>query len=244
MIVYLTTNLINNKKYVGIDSQNNPEYFGSGLYIKKAIKKYGKQNFKKEVLEICDNKEDLLKSEIKWILFYNAVDSKDFYNIHPGGQGGDIRIFLTEDDEKLWCDNISKGKKGFKKGVPLSDSNKSGISEGLKKYYENGGKAPLEGKTHTKETKEKISKSNTGKIFSEEHLLNLRNANKNKDVTGDKNPFWGKGDQIRGDKNPMYGKTYYQIWIDKYGKEIADNKLSELKAKLKENKNKKNETNI
>jgi hypothetical protein len=239
MIVYLTTNLVNNKKYIGIDTKNNLEYFGSGLYIKKAIKKYGKENFRKEVLEICENKEDLLNSEIKWILFYDAVNSKDFYNIHPGGQGGDIRTFLTEEEEKLWCDNISKGKKGLKKGVPLSDLNKAGISDGLKKYYDNGGKAPLEGKSHSEETKEKISKSNMNKIFSEEHLLNLRKANKNKDVSGEKNPFWGKGDQVSGSKNPMYGKTYYQVWVEKYGKEVADKKLLDLKIKLKESRIKK-----
>jgi len=40
-IVYLITNLINNKKYVGIDTKNNKYYYGSGKAMKLALKKYG-----------------------------------------------------------------------------------------------------------------------------------------------------------------------------------------------------------
>ena len=47
MIIYKTTNLVNKKIYIGQDSKNNPEYLGSGAIVKKAIKKYGKENFKK-----------------------------------------------------------------------------------------------------------------------------------------------------------------------------------------------------
>lgn len=47
MIIYKTTNLINGKIYIGFDSHNNPEYFGSGKLIKMALKKYGTSNFKK-----------------------------------------------------------------------------------------------------------------------------------------------------------------------------------------------------
>jgi hypothetical protein len=67
MIIYKITNLINNKIYVGKDSKNDPKYLGSGLYINRAIKKYGKENFKKEILEYCDNSQELNEREIFWI---------------------------------------------------------------------------------------------------------------------------------------------------------------------------------
>jgi len=87
MIVYMTINLINNKKYIGADSKNNPDYLGSGKILKKAIKKYGKENFQKIILEECNSNENLFKKEIKWIELLNATKNKDFYNILSGGQG-------------------------------------------------------------------------------------------------------------------------------------------------------------
>ena len=63
MIIYLTTNLINGKKYVGLDMNNDKNYLGSGVHIKRAIKKYGKENFIKEILEVCDNRQELLLCE-------------------------------------------------------------------------------------------------------------------------------------------------------------------------------------
>ena len=48
MIVYKTTNLINGKIYVGKYEGNRENYLGSGYILKKAIKKYGRENFKRE----------------------------------------------------------------------------------------------------------------------------------------------------------------------------------------------------
>ena len=56
-IVYLTTNLVNNKTYVGkhrvVGDLFDDEYIGSGSIMLSAIKKYGKNNFKKDILAIC-----------------------------------------------------------------------------------------------------------------------------------------------------------------------------------------------
>ena len=68
MIIYLTTNLVNGKKYIGLDMNNDNNYFGSGVYIKRAIKKYGKENFTKQILETCNNREELLLCEKKLIV--------------------------------------------------------------------------------------------------------------------------------------------------------------------------------
>ena len=84
MIIYKTTNLINGNFYIGQDSKNNPNYLGSGTLLNKAIKKYGKENFVKEIIECCDSKQQLNEREIFWIL-----ELKPIYNIAIGGSGGD-----------------------------------------------------------------------------------------------------------------------------------------------------------
>ena len=71
MIVYLITSQVNNKQYVGQSKYDNPEYFGSGSLIKKAIKKYGKNNFTKEILCKCDSRDELNEMEIYFIDILN-----------------------------------------------------------------------------------------------------------------------------------------------------------------------------
>jgi group I intron endonuclease len=88
MQIYQTINTINSKFYIGQDSYDNPEYLGSGKILKQAIKKYGKGNFIKIILE--DNirsKEELNSREIYWIEKLDAINKG--YNIAKGGSGGD-----------------------------------------------------------------------------------------------------------------------------------------------------------
>lgn len=89
--VYEITNLVNGKKYIGKRSYKSTieedKYMGSGILISKAIKKYGKENFRKDILEICDSEELAFERERYWIKHYNAVESREFYNIKDGGEG-------------------------------------------------------------------------------------------------------------------------------------------------------------
>jgi len=72
--VYKTTNLINKKIYVGVHSTDNLDdgYLGSGKRLLLAIRKYGKENFKREIISFVDSREDAykLESEIVTNLFY------------------------------------------------------------------------------------------------------------------------------------------------------------------------------
>jgi len=89
MIIYKTTNLINGKIYIGKDKINKDRYFGSGTILKNAIKKYKKKNFKKEILEHCDNEDHLNEREKYWIKKLKSQDRNIGYNIDGGGHGGD-----------------------------------------------------------------------------------------------------------------------------------------------------------
>lgn len=89
MQIYKITNLINGKIYIGKDVESNQKYMGSGNLIKKAIKKHGLENFKKEILEECLSKDELCNKEKYWIDFFKSTDLKIGYNISKGGDGGD-----------------------------------------------------------------------------------------------------------------------------------------------------------
>lgn len=92
--IYKTTNLINNKIYIGqkVYKKNNdiqspvPSYLGSGIKLKSAIKKYGKKNFKREILCWCLNQKSLDDFEKFFIKYYNSMDENIGYNLCEGGQ--------------------------------------------------------------------------------------------------------------------------------------------------------------
>lgn len=85
--IYKTTNLVNDKIYIGQhkSSQFTIEYLGSGDLVKRAIKKYGKENFQVELLEEVETKELMDEREIYWIKFYDAKNIDIGYNISDGG---------------------------------------------------------------------------------------------------------------------------------------------------------------
>lgn len=87
-LVYRITNLVNGKIYVGKHSTKDPydEYFGSGKLINEAIKKYGIENFIKEILFCYDSENDAFLKEEE-IVTQEFVDRDDTYNIMLGGRG-------------------------------------------------------------------------------------------------------------------------------------------------------------
>ena len=115
MIIYKTTNLINNKIYIGKTLKKGKrfeKYFGSGIAIQKAIKKYGIRNFKKEIIEICFNEKKLNEKEIYWISFYNSNNPKIGYNISLGGDGGGIVSNYTRKKLSNACSGEKNGMFG------------------------------------------------------------------------------------------------------------------------------------
>jgi hypothetical protein len=80
---------INGKSYIGKhDGLEQDNYLGSGKLLRRAIRKHGKENFTRIILERYDCAEDCHNGEKKWISLFNAVESPHFYNIAAGGEGG------------------------------------------------------------------------------------------------------------------------------------------------------------
>lgn len=160
--IYLTTNLINNKKYIGKHKgELNDNYLGSGTLLKEAISKYGKENFKKEILHISASEEENCLKEQEFIEKFNATESKEFYNIAKGGAGGDIFNLLPEEHKNRLRQLHSQRAKGKNN--------------------------PMFGKHHSEETKEKLRKIDRSYTQTIEYKENMSKA-----VQGEKNGMYGK----------------------------------------------------
>jgi len=171
--IYLTTNVVNNKQYIGSHFGNeNDNYLGSGKLILKAIKKYGKSNFTRIILEECDESLKLSLEE-KYIKDYNTLVPNG-YNVSPTGGHGLNGKMSQETKEKIRNSNL-----GLKRSVQTIENirnsqlgstytrlnqkeyyiNKLGEELAEKEYAKFIDNQRLKhlGKKHTIETKEKIS---------------------------------------------------------------------------------------
>lgn len=152
MYIYKVTNRINKKIYIGQTTKSiNSDYIGSGPIIIKAIKKYGKENFAKDILEECDSKDILNEREIYWINFYDSTNRKIGYNVSNGGNGGNLGVLVNQkisdalkgrtaakdrygnffniktDDERFINGElvgIAKWTIPYNKGIPMSEEQK------------------------------------------------------------------------------------------------------------------------
>lgn len=187
--IYLITNKINNKKYVGqtwkkisYRWQEHSTKEKSCVKLNRAIKKYGKDNFSVELLAICSSQYIADYLESYYIQEYNSI--KAGYNIREGGSHGKLsestkskiskalkgRTISPETIEKYRNrkqTQETKNKIGAKtKGQVLTDEHKNAIT------ISNSNRIISE------ETKQKHSKNNKDKIVSEETKLKMSEAAK------------------------------------------------------------------
>lgn len=142
---YKITNLVNGKYYYGIHSTDNLDdgYMGSGIVIRKAISKYGKENFYKEFLKFFDTRMDLIEYERQNVT-EELVNDDMCYNECVGGTGGFIskktvavkdkfgNIIGVEPTDKRF---ISGELVSVLKDVPKSKETKEKISKSVNKFY-------------------------------------------------------------------------------------------------------------
>ena len=195
--VYKITNTLNGQGYVGlriantandISPEEDIEYWGSSEYLDADYKKYGKENFTKEILCKCSHKRGLKSLEKMYIKLKGTLYPNG-YNRHTGGtyfsSNPETRNKISEGQKRYWtnpqtlearkCRNsrVSKSHTGRKR----SDFERKCISEGQKKYWsdpENRKKRipTMRGKKGiplSQEHKDKISAATKGKPKSAEH---------------------------------------------------------------------------
>lgn len=173
--IYRIINKINRKTYIGQHKYNNlnDNYMGSGTNLRRAKKKYGIENFKKEILVFNISKKEY--ADILEKTFITAerkrVGAGNCYNITDGGKGCE-GIKHSEEAKKKMSD-AKKGKKHSEEhkqklsethkgkqlrlGCKHSEETKKKMSEARK--GENNG---MYGKKHSEETKKKISEAQKG----------------------------------------------------------------------------------
>lgn len=139
--IYRITNLINRKTYIGQHRYTdiNDNYMGSGVLILKAIKKYGRENFRKEILYSNIQYKETADSVERFAIDKERKLGKAEYNLADGGGGAT--------------------------GVKLSDETRKRMSEARKGKYA-GEKAPMWGRHISEEAKKKMSEANKGENSS------------------------------------------------------------------------------
>jgi len=152
--IYLVTNKVNNKKYIGqsickdIKSRWKQHKVKDsktiGNYLLSAYNKYGIENFTYKIICICFD-EDCNKYEEEYIKKYNTLVPNG-YNLQSGGK----RIYMKRKNTKLSESYIQKMRNRMI-GTKLSDETKKKIGNALR------------GKNISQETKDKISSTMTGK---------------------------------------------------------------------------------
>jgi group I intron endonuclease len=212
LYIYKTTNQINGKIYIGKsekDVDENPEYLGSGVILKKAIEKYGQNNFKKEILYITESVDILNEKEIDYISYFKEMFNEKCYNLAEGGTGGNSLMFYNEDqiiDFKNKMSDLTKGKNN-----------------------------PFFGKKHTDETKLKISESKQGSVYSDEFKQKCSERMIGNDINKgrkqSKENIELKSQIFSGEGNPMFGKKHSEKTLNKISDSIRKSK--ELKFTCK-----------
>lgn len=173
--VYKTTNLINSKWYIGSHNGKKPNYMGSGLLLGKAIKKYGKENFIKEILY---EGEDYIQQEEQILISLDAMNDELSYNmknqalggIFPGKLNGMYGKKLSK-EQRHKCGNAFRGKSRPHHSKIMSGNNnpmygKSDHAHGLiNRMQQISGKTYEEffGEDKAKEFKQKLSAAQSGK---------------------------------------------------------------------------------
>lgn len=154
-IIYKTTNCVNNKYYIGCHHTNdlNDGYMGSGKHLRYAIKKYGADKFKFEILHFLNTKEEMFELERK-LVNEDLVKDVNSYNLKIGSSGGNPGIVGAFKGKKHSVETKEKQRRASLRQVTSDEKRrKLSVNSGMK----------------NKDIARKVSISLTGRVCSEEH---------------------------------------------------------------------------
>lgn len=182
-IIYETTNLINGKKYIGKHSTDdiNDDYLGSGNLLQMAIKKYGKENFKRETIAVFEDEDQAYRYE-ETLVNGDIVNDENYYNLREGGYG-----FTSENVKKLWEDAKYremhvKINKELWEDTEYRDMQSKKMSEQVRKQWEDPKYRDMQSKINRGE-------NNPNAKLSEEQVrqikIEMKNGRKNIDIAKD-----------------------------------------------------------
>ena len=174
--IYRITNNLNGHTYIGQHKYKklDDNYMGSGKLLRFAYKKYGIENFSKEILYSRIRDRETADAMEIWMIKKERSIGKSEYNISGGGTGGNLGIPIWNKGKKLgphteeWRKKVSAATKGRKRG-PMSEETKRKISETKKKngvYISEEARRKIsegmKGKPKTEECKRKLSEAHKG----------------------------------------------------------------------------------
>ena len=173
-LIYKITNVINRKIYIGCHKTSDLDdgYMGSGVHLKRAQEKYGIENFEKEILEVFDNPEAMFEMEAK-LVNSDFVERTDTYNLKEGGNGG--FDFINKNGINNLSNQFKTAGNAHKKSrienpEKFVEINKA-AGKRLKEMHQKGliKYDTFTGKTHSKESKKKISEARKGKVSGKDN---------------------------------------------------------------------------
>ena len=202
--IYKITNKLNGKIYVGKHQTKdlNDGYMGSGKLLRRAIAKYGIENFKKEILFQFDSETEMNSKEAELVTEEFCL-REDTYNLCEGGHGGFGYINRTGLRTKGHDDDTYKKISLALKNKPKEFHNNPNRIEAVKKLHSEGKVKynNFEGKLHTEETKQKMrTPKNQGDKNSQFGTMWITNGKENKKIKKDIDIMpegWYKGRAIK-----------------------------------------------
>lgn len=164
--IYMTKNLVTGKLYIGQHKRTmNPKdiddswYLGSGQLLKRAIVKYGIDNFERTIIFECESQSQLDYMEEMFIQFYNAVDDENFYNLVAGGTGIKHFKFTEEQKEHMRKPHKPMSEETKKKWI---EAHKNKLTEEGREKLRQNAINNLTGYVHSEQSKKNMSEGHKG----------------------------------------------------------------------------------